>query len=968
MPTPYQPVAVQPAQGGDLNTRFSPENVGPSNYVEKRDWRRFQDAECRREGDTLFWPSKNLPLGNQPYPEAGSTNPITLIHSTRSANGNSAVIVGTPKALYRYFAFEDGSIYTSDVYQSDVYQDVSGNWLQIAAGFSGSGHRWEAQEVAGYCIFNNGYDLPLIYNLGWLQARPLYELREQGIAAIGTISQLNGMSICLDTSNMTPDYQTSAFAGISSDAITATQSGFFVSASANFFTADMVGKTITWSTGNPAVITTYTSPISVLVDISQTVAGAAFQVATLFGAAQDQSQISRVRWNTVNSDVGFPANFGSIFDATIVPGSTKINLSQPAYSLNQGDEVIVSGIGVGGTDITANIVAVDSTFHNWIYIDQPSQLNANSAVFAVVDSGVPNNNYQWYLNGSPLSDGPNRFGSLSATLKLLNPSVSDIGGYTVVITNTHGSITSSTATLTLNSVYGAPEFITQPTNQQVVQNSSATFTAEATGSPTPSYQWNLNGSPIPNAVSSAYTIANAQSYHAGSYTVTVSNSGGSTASTPATLIVTPINGGPVISVQPLPVVVAPRAAFSISVTAIGANLVYQWNRNGSPVGGANSATYTQNDAQDILDTGAYTCTVSNTIDSITSAPAQVTVTAGAAPLIITQPVNVTVPSGTSTTVEKSSYPGGAMGSIPLQDDGSAILRAIGLQGRLVVMKQTGIFVGSFTGDATNPIAYQKVYDGPDCLFWQWLCSNVDGTHLIYASEKDFFEFDLSTLIPSKHPKLNLCSNLFYGVVNDPSLMDRCFLFPNETTRELWIIYPSTGPDYGICYDYEWHTCSTLGTPYSAGATVDFPNGTVPPDRVAILGTSGGTLLQYGVDLLTGSFWTRQGSTYTSSIMSGYVSFDDEYNEKDLRAYVAFIRKLAPFTVNLYGARNGNEATSLLCTVPISSPSYQTLIPTYFRQNYFQDEIVVSGSDQNCEIVRRLFDPAKVDSRSFIKHS
>ncbi|HEY5080005.1 MAG TPA: hypothetical protein VII43_09160, partial [Opitutaceae bacterium] len=46
----------------------------------------------------------------------------------------------------------------------------------------------------------------------------------------------------------------------------------------------------------------------------------------------------------------------------------------------------------------------------------------------------------------------------------------------------------------------------------------------AAGSPTLTYQWAFDGTPIPGATSTAYTVLNAQPANAGDYTVTVHNS------------------------------------------------------------------------------------------------------------------------------------------------------------------------------------------------------------------------------------------------------------------------------------------------------------------------------------------------------------------------------------------------------------------------------------------------------------
>jgi sugar lactone lactonase YvrE len=83
----------------------------------------------------------------------------------------------------------------------------------------------------------------------------------------------------------------------------------------------------------------------------------------------------------------------------------------------------------------------------------------------------------------------------------------------------------------------SPRFAQQPSDQFVTPGGSATFTVNATGAGTLTYQWNFNGTPIVGATSSSYTVTNAQAGTAGQYTVTVTNAQGSSTSTAGTLFV-----------------------------------------------------------------------------------------------------------------------------------------------------------------------------------------------------------------------------------------------------------------------------------------------------------------------------------------------------------------------------------------------------------------------------------------------
>lgn len=89
----------------------------------------------------------------------------------------------------------------------------------------------------------------------------------------------------------------------------------------------------------------------------------------------------------------------------------------------------------------------------------------------------------------------------------------------------------------------APVITTQPSSFVIIAGGSATFTAAASGTPAPSYQWQKNGVAIAGATGSSYTIASATAGDAGSYTAVATNSAGSVTSNSGllTIIVPPSN-------------------------------------------------------------------------------------------------------------------------------------------------------------------------------------------------------------------------------------------------------------------------------------------------------------------------------------------------------------------------------------------------------------------------------------------
>src|SRR5207249_8024356 len=93
-------------------------------------------------------------------------------------------------------------------------------------------------------------------------------------------------------------------------------------------------------------------------------------------------------------------------------------------------------------------------------------------------------------------------GATSASYTTPATASSDNGStFDVVVSNSAGTITSSSATLTVNAAATAPTITTQPVNQTVTAGQSATFTVVAYGTAPLSYQWQKNGANIPGATS-----------------------------------------------------------------------------------------------------------------------------------------------------------------------------------------------------------------------------------------------------------------------------------------------------------------------------------------------------------------------------------------------------------------------------------------------------------------------------------
>jgi len=181
-----------------------------------------------------------------------------------------------------------------------------------------------------------------------------------------------------------------------------------------------------------------------------------------------------------------------------------------------------------------------------------------------------------------------------------------------------GTGTSTTAT--------APSITTQPASVAVAAGAAASFSVVASGTATLGYQWRKGGTAISGATSASYSIAAAASSDAGSYDVVVTNSAGSVTSSVATLTVSAVATAPAITTQPVSQSVSAGNTATFSVVASGSSLSYQWRKDGTAISGATASSYVIS-AVATANAGNYDVVVSNSLGSVTSTAAALSVTA-----------------------------------------------------------------------------------------------------------------------------------------------------------------------------------------------------------------------------------------------------------------------------------------------------------------------------------------------------
>ena len=155
---------------------------------------------------------------------------------------------------------------------------------------------------------------------------------------------------------------------------------------------------------------------------------------TVFGVNTDGTSFKNLYNFTAlkyNGVLGFSTNYGG---------------ANPFAGLILSGGILYGTALQGGSFHNGTVFALSLAPNAPIITTQPQSQTAlvgNDVSFSIVANGLPLPNYQWQFNGQNLD------GQTVASLSLTNVQFANAGGYSVVVTNTYGSITSSIAYLTV---------------------------------------------------------------------------------------------------------------------------------------------------------------------------------------------------------------------------------------------------------------------------------------------------------------------------------------------------------------------------------------------------------------------------------------------------------------------------------------------------------------------------------------
>lgn len=220
-------------------------------------------------------------------------------------------------------------------------------------------------------------------------------------------------------------------------------------------------------------------------------------------------------------------------NGSTIPGATAPTYTLPSVTRadNQAGFKAVISNSLGSIETREAILQVGAQVAAPQITQQPlggSAVIGQSLTFNVAATGTAPLQYQWRKNAVAL------LGATQSSYAISNVQASDAGAYSVIVSNSGGSVTSADAVLVVEVT--APYIATHPLDTWAGTGQSAVFTVVAAGSPPLQYQWKRNGVDVAGATQASYATPPAVLADNGTiYQVRVTNPAGTVLSLEAVL-------------------------------------------------------------------------------------------------------------------------------------------------------------------------------------------------------------------------------------------------------------------------------------------------------------------------------------------------------------------------------------------------------------------------------------------------
>ncbi|WP_432672706.1 DUF7619 domain-containing protein [Flavobacterium sp. SM2513] len=284
-------------------------------------------------------------------------------------------------------------------------------------------------------------------------------------------------------------------------------------------------------------------------------------------------------------------------------------------------EIVTGSCGTPVTSNSDNLIIPQEI----IFILQPyasTSVCVGDPVFlSIAVIGASNFSYQWYKGSTVIP------GATSTTYGINSTNVADSGNYTCKVTSSGNTVTSNVAVVIVNDLPWATiaasattVCLGEPTYLYITGTPNATVTYS---DGTNNYAVTLNNEGVITIAmpilftTTTFTLVSAENSLTGCYKALTGS---------VTIIV---DENTTIIEQPQGATVCAGQTISLSVTATGSNLIYQWYKGSSVIAGGTEPTFVMFSTT-VADSGDYTCVVYSSCGTpITSSEAVVVVNNGA---------------------------------------------------------------------------------------------------------------------------------------------------------------------------------------------------------------------------------------------------------------------------------------------------------------------------------------------------